>query len=158
MKITREMVKHGRACESEYIKFREAVNKYQADVRIKTRNKSTKKYEKTKKGYLVRTYRNMKSRCCGILKSKAHLYAGLELIDKNEFYAWSLSDPDFMRLFIAYKESDFNLRMAPSIDRIDSKRGYILENMRWITFSENSRLGSMSRHRKRSRYENKSSS
>jgi hypothetical protein len=33
-----------------------------------------KKYEKTPKGYLMRTYRNMKSRVLGIQHKKAHIY------------------------------------------------------------------------------------
>lgn len=105
-----------------------------------------KKYEKTKNGYLMRTYRNMLSRVNGTLKKKAHLYEGLPILDKDLFYFWSKNNPDFNYLFEEYERSGFDLKSAPSIDRKDSLRGYTLDNIRWITFSENSRLGSISKH------------
>lgn len=52
------------------------VNLKQRKYRQKTSNLSTKVYEKTLKGYIVRTYRNTTSRVRGILKKKAHLYEG----------------------------------------------------------------------------------
>ena len=100
---------------------------------------STKIYEKTPKGYLVRTYRNMTNRVKGILKSKAHLYEGLPICDKQEFYSWSLSeDNNYLTLLDDYKISGYLLNLAPSIDRIDSSEGYIFGNMRWVTFESNS--------------------
>ena len=101
-------------------------------------NIHSRTYEKTDKGYLVRTYRNMKSRTSGILKNKAHLYEGLELLDKETFYTWSLNNTDFQRLLEEYRLSGFDFRLAPSIDRKDPNKGYTLENIRWITHSENS--------------------
>jgi hypothetical protein len=47
------------------------------DYRKRTRNRSTRTYEKTPKGFLMRTYRNMQSRVSGVQWRKAHLYAGL---------------------------------------------------------------------------------
>jgi hypothetical protein len=108
----------------------------------------TKKYEKTKKGYLMRTYRNMLFRVTGVLKKKAHLYEGLEILDKDEFYAWSLADKNFNKLFEIYEETNYTHALSPSIDRVDSNFGYTLDNMRWLTHSENSILGSQSHKRK----------
>ena len=89
----------------------------------------------------------MMSRVTGVLKNKSHLYEGKEILDKNEFYEWSLNNEEFIRLFQNYIESGFSIKQAPSIDRIDSSKGYTKCNMRWITHSENSRLGAISRHR-----------
>jgi hypothetical protein len=47
-------------------------------------------------------------------------------------------------MFEIYKSSEFNRKLAPTVDRIDSSKGYSLDNMRWLTHSENSRLGSIS--------------
>jgi hypothetical protein len=105
--------------------------------RIKNENKPTLKYEKTPKGFLVRVYRNMKSRVTGVTKKKNHLYLGLELLDKDSFYEWSLNDPSFLELFKVWTESSYPRRSTPSIDRIDSNKGYTPDNIQWITFSEN---------------------
>lgn len=125
---------------------------YQKKRRLQNGNADTKKYEKTPKGYLVRKYRNMKSRIEGIQWRKRHLYEGLEILDKNDFYEWALNNDNFWELFRKYKESGFQRKLAPSVDRIDSSKGYVLSNMRWLTHSENSRLGSINRHNQRNQH------
>jgi len=114
---------------------------WQRNYRKKTANASTKKYEKTKKGKLVRTYRNMLSRTKGILKKKVHLYGGLPILDKEDFYSWSLENKDFHETFEKWVESGYEKRFSPSIDRLDTSEGYVVGNMRWVTHSENSREG-----------------
>lgn len=96
----------------------------------------------------MRLYRNMKSRVLGIQKEKAHLYLGKELIEKGKFYAWALKDEQFLSLFEAYRQSNYSRRMAPTVDRINSLQGYVETNMRWLTHSENSRLGALSKWNK----------
>lgn len=120
----------------------------QREQRSSTNNASTKKYEKTLNGYIMRTYRNMLSRVRGILKNKRHLYDGLEILDKEEFYSWSMAS-NFPVLMADYEKGGYDMKLAPSIDRIDSSLGYTVGNIRWITHSENSSLGSLSSHRKR---------
>jgi hypothetical protein len=114
--------------------------------RISNGNACTKKYEKTKKGFLVRMYRNMKSRIVGIQYKKAHLYLGKELLDKEIFYNIALNDENFNKLFQEWELSGYNRKLTPSVDRIDSSLGYSVENIRFITHSENSRLGNVSRY------------
>jgi hypothetical protein len=98
------------------------------------------KYErKSKQGFLMRAYRNMQSRVTGVQSRKHHLYVGKELLPRAEFYAWSLADPDFNRLFDAWLAAGHPRRTCPSIDREDSALGYAFGNIRWITFSENCR-------------------
>jgi len=98
-------------------------------------------YDKTKKGFLVRTYRNMLSRVRGIQTEDAHLYEGLEILDKSDFYTWSLSDKSFNDLFDVWILNDSPIRICPSIDRVNTSLGYVFGNIRWITQSENSSLG-----------------
>jgi len=130
---------HGACC-------RQCVNEKQRIQRKENSNKHSKAYEKAPSGYLMRTYRNMLSRTNGVLKSKAHLYFGLEIMSKEEFYSWSLKDEAFLSLFATYKESGWDFKNAPSIDRINTQKGYTRENSRWISHKENSRLGAISRH------------
>lgn len=112
----------------------------QREYRARTGNASTIRYERTKKGKLMRTYRNMQSRVDGILKKKAHLYAGLPIISRQSFYLWAMSSPDFHRLFDRWVESGYRCGESPSVDRIDPEQGYTLNNMRWLTHRENSSL------------------
>lgn len=112
----------------------------QRELRRKRKNNYTVKYEKTKKGFLVRVYRNMKSRVSGIQKKKQHLYAGKPLLDKEQFYSWSIANRDFNNLFKAWEVGGYARKNTPSINRINSSFGYSLDNMEWITFSENCAL------------------
>lgn len=121
--------------------------KYQREYRRKNKNRCTKRYEKTKKGFLMRKYRNMQSRVLGIQYKKAHLYKGLSLLPRDNFYDWALASPEFNSLFQNWENSDYDRRLCPTVDRIDSSQGYVLDNMRWLTHSENSRLGSYDRWR-----------
>jgi hypothetical protein len=107
--------------------------------------KDTKKYEKSKKGFLIRLYRNMKSRIVGIQHKKHHLYKNKELLDKLEFYNWALNNNDFHILFNNWEISGYTRKLTPSVDRIDSKIGYIITNMEWVTHSENSRRGAIAK-------------
>lgn len=81
----------------------------------------------------------MINRVTGVLKNKAHLYEGLPICGKEDFYNWSLSgDNNYLTLLEEYKMSGYLLNLAPSIDRIDSSKGYVFGNMRWVTFESNS--------------------
>ena len=130
------------------MRSQEEKNKYQREYRAKTKNSCTNKYEKTKKGFLVRKYRNMQSRVTGVQKLKAHLYQNLSILDRQLFYKWSLSNKEFKKLFQKWEKSNYERRLCPSVNRINSGKGYELDNMEWITHSENSRLGSISQSRR----------
>jgi len=111
----------------------------------KKHKEACKKYEKTPKGFLMRLYRNMKSRVEGIQKIKFHLYKGKSILNKDEFYIWATGSSKFKLLFKDYEDSNYDRKLAPSVDRINSDKGYNLNNMEFVTMSENSRRGSLSR-------------
>lgn len=123
-------------------------NAKQREYRKATGNAATLKYERTKKGKLMRCYRNMKSRIEGIQRKKAHLYRGKPLLSREDFYQWAMDQLEFHRLFDAWVESGYDRKLAPSVDRRDSRRGYEIDNMEWVTHSENSRRGAVARHTK----------
>ena len=128
---------------------RAARNERQREYRRANGNLCTLKYERTKGGKLMRCYRNMESRILGIQSAKHHLYRGKELLSREEFYEWAMASHEFHRLFREWEESGYQMRLAPSVDRIDSQRGYTPDNMQWVTHSENSRRGATSPHRRR---------
>jgi len=125
---------------------REEKNKWQREYRKKTKNIHTNVYEKTPNGFLMRKYRNMQSRITGVQWKKAHLYQGKELLSREEFLEWANNSPEFWDMFDAYKSSGYDRKLCPTVDRIESDKGYSLDNMRWLTHSENSK------HTRRSRY------
>lgn len=94
----------------------------------------------------MRAYRNMQSRICGIQKEKHHLYKGKTLLSREDFYKWAKSSEKFYILFNIWEQSKYNRKLTPSVDRINSELGYELNNMEWVTHSENSRRGSIHKH------------
>lgn len=119
---------------------------YQRERRKQNGNADIKKYEKTEKGFLMRLYRNMKSRITGVQKQKHHLYEGKTLLSKGEFFDWATSQPEFYNLFTRWVEASYDRKLTPSVDRKDSTKGYEQDNMEWVTHSENSKRGAISRH------------
>ena len=109
----------------------------------KALSENNKKYFKTKKGKVVSTYINMNRRVRGYVKK--HIYEGLEIMSKDDFYKFSLNDDQYNKLHDAWVLSGFDRKLSPSIDRIDGSKGYTIDNVRWITHSENSSQGTKSR-------------
>lgn len=130
---------------------REARNARQKAYRKASGNAATNRYERTKKGKLMRIYRNMLSRVTGVQAAKYHLYRGKSILPKEKFYEWAMNQKRFHALFDAWVASGYDRKLAPSVDRIDSSQGYKISNMEWVTHSENSRRGNLSRHRTRQR-------
>ena len=127
---------------------REEKNRKRREYRKRIGNADSKKYEKTPKGFLMRLYRNMQSRINGIQKQKHHLYKGKTLLSREQFYEWALNHPEYWQLREIWVNSNYERRLTPSVDRVDSDKGYELSNMEWVTHSENSRRGSLSDKRK----------
>lgn len=88
----------------------------------------------------MRSYRNMTSRVTGVQKKKAHLYQGLPILPKADFYTWAKSNPDFWRLYRLWVKSGHMRKLTPSINRIDPDEGYVLGNIEFLTHSLNSSL------------------
>lgn len=121
---------------------------WQREYRKKNNDACTRKYEKTVNGFLMRLYRNMLSRVTGVNSKKKHLYEGKEILSKADFYEWSNNSAEFHKLYLLYKESNYERKFSPSVDRINPDKGYTLDNMEWVTQQENSRRGAVSKHNK----------
>jgi hypothetical protein len=135
--------------KNKYMKTREEINARQRELRKQNNNAYTKKYERTKKGFLMRKYHHMMGRVKGEAWYKCvYLWAGKEILPKSEFYDWAIAQSEFHSLFEQWEKSGHERKLCPSVDRIDSKFGYVIGNMRWITFIENATLGARKRHNK----------
>lgn len=89
--------------------------------------------------FLGSKYDSMRGRIYG--KTVHSKLVGKKLMPENEFMSWcynSVSFHEFMRLYKRWKESGHQRKLAPSIDRIDNKIGYVIGNLQWLTQSENS--------------------
>ena len=126
--------------------MKKSKNELQKEYRAKTNNLATKKYEKTKKGFLMRAYRNMLSRTKGLVKP--HIYKGLSILTREDFYNWAVDNTNFNSLFETWETDNYSRKLTPSVNRINPKLGYTLDNIEWITHSENSRLGTLSKGKK----------
>jgi hypothetical protein len=125
-----------------------ARNERQRIRRKASGNLVTKRYEKTRKGFLMRLYRNIQSRTKGIQKAKFHLYEGKGMyLTRDEFYERYLTNETFNCLFNEWEQSEHDRKLTPSLDRVDSSKGYIFDNLEWVTHSENSRRGAINRNR-----------
>lgn len=84
-------------------------------------------------------YYGIKARSTG---KGTHSYSvdGKKYLSKSSYDKWWKDNREiFLELYKAWKVSNFSNKLAPSIDRIDNKKGYMPSNMRWMTLSENSK-------------------
>lgn len=107
--------------------------------------KRKKEHRRTKEGFLKSTYFNMKTRVEG-RDHKAVSSVGQPILSKAEFFSWALNNPDFHYLYRDWVESGYQMKYAPSVDRIDERFGYELFNMQFVTHGENVRRALHFRH------------
>lgn len=106
------------------------------------------RHSRTRTGFIMRKYNNMRSRIL-LEHEKRHLYPADGLLSKDEFTAWlGIHYMTFDRLFRAWEESGYERRLSPSVDRIDSSKGYTTDNMELVTNSVNCSRGAKNRRPK----------
>lgn len=82
------------------------------------------------------------------VEGKEHgTHKGLAILSREEFYLLFENDPEFLSLFNRWRAafgtlSSPRLRkvvsLRPTPDRRDGLRGYVADNISWLTYSENS--------------------
>lgn len=86
-------------------------------------------------------YSMIKRRCeKGDRKGRAYFVTGKEYLSKDEWNNWCYQDENYMKFMDIYNnwvQSGFNHKKTPSIDRIDSKKSYLIGNLQWLTLSAN---------------------
>lgn len=91
-------------------------------------------------GYLEGKYTHMYMRVKGKTKHHSkHVWMGLPICSRKDFYEWALKDPSFRKLFARSQKNKKNPKLWVSIDRIDNRLGYVTNNMRFTTHQNNSR-------------------
>jgi len=83
-------------------------------------------------------YRGIVNRCIGGHKNRTYHVEGMHYLSWEEYLDWWTENiKDFNHCYSIWVESDYKNKFAPSIDRVDSKKGYTPENMQWLTFTLN---------------------
>ena len=92
-------------------------------------------------GFLTKSYTRMQDRVRGtsIAHNKGN-WKGKPILPRDVFYTWSRNNPEFLRLYKRWFSSDFDRKLTPSVNRMNSSKGYTLDNMEWLTNSQNSGL------------------
>ena len=81
----------------------------------------------------------MQNRVRGLVgKRHIHLYSGLEILKREEFYLWACQSYILYNMFNKWEESNYDRKLCPTVDRINPTKGYTVDNIRWLTHSENS--------------------
>lgn len=85
--------------------------------------------------FLKRTHHGMRRRVEG--KTLYHKGAlGKELCGLEEFLAKYAHSRLVIKLWETWRDSGYALFLTPSIDRVDSTKGYSLENIQWLAWQD----------------------
>ena len=110
------------------------------------RREIVKRYKRTLKGMILERYKEMRCRVEGKRPRGKHRYEGLSICSKSDFLNWSMSNLKLISIYCTWVISNYQRKLSPSVDRINPARGYDLNNIQWITLSENSSKGGKARH------------
>ncbi len=96
-------------------------------------------YKRDLYGRVYVTYQKLRLRCLGRMGRDvtARLYRGLPFLPQSTFVKWTWKTKAYLKLYLAWRESGYSLKLTPTIDRKDASKGYVLGNIRWLTFIEN---------------------
>lgn len=92
---------------------------------------TTARFRRTKRGLVTNLYHK--------LKSRNEVAFSLEYL--HEFS----NCKKFDRLFSEWQRSGYNKNDKPSIDRISNKKGYLMDNIQWLSWAENRHKQTMER-------------
>lgn len=88
-------------------------------------------------------YTNMGLRVNGKTR-REYRVQGTDMLSSKEFMKWcrSLENmKNFYKLWVKWELSGFPRGLTPSIDRIDNLRGYTVDNIQWLTVTQNNKKG-----------------
>lgn len=91
----------------------------------------------TIEAFLSNKYTRISRRVRGKETNRPYLYIGLPILSKEAFNIWARNHPVFLHLYKQWVMCDFDRKLTPSVNRINSKKGYMLDNIEWVTTSQN---------------------
>lgn len=89
--------------------------------------------------FLKRLYVQIKYRTnCSDFSCHKKYYKGLSIMTKEDMLKYN-TNKEFVNLYNNWITSKKNRKLVPTLDRIDSSKGYTVDNVKWKTLSENSK-------------------
>lgn len=85
--------------------------------------------------FLKNLYTQIKYRVTSKTRKQSYLYYGLGLMNKSDFLDY-IHNIDFNNLYDKWIENK-DRKLTPTLDRIDSSKGYVFDNLKWETLSDN---------------------
>ena len=95
------------------------------------------KHKATIDRFLSNLYTRMNQRVQGKNTANPHLFKGKSIMPRDVFKEWAKNHPDFLKLYKQWTNNRFDQRLTPSVNRLESSRGYTLDNVEFVTFSQN---------------------
>lgn len=94
---------------------------------------------KNEPNFFLRTrYTELKQRCINPNRITGKYYYGKKYCSLEEFLSTFLNDSSFLELFKNWQNSNWEYKLCPSIDRVNNSGNYTIDNLQFITHSQNS--------------------
>jgi len=117
-------------------------NKVDVKVNYSKKKEFYNEYDKNRQKYSIK--RIFDHRFNGIQKrsskksKRKYFVTGKKVLSRLEYDKWCKNNmKDFNTIYKNWVNSNFDFKLSPSIDRIDSKKSYLPENMQWLSKSDN---------------------
>lgn len=93
-----------------------------------------KKYRRSPKGLLNKKYNSMRTR--SLDKNRPNILIE-HLCSRKDFLELALNSDDYQRLYSDWVASGYTYGLIPTVDRKDNTKGYLIDNIQFITHAEN---------------------
>jgi len=138
-----EFYKHPKMPDGRVNKCKEC-NKLDVKINYGKKIKQYREYDKHRQKHnrtriFNHRYNQIKQRIEGRATRKYNV-EGKQILSYEEYCVWIKNNIDnFEKLYRDWETSGFDRKLTPSIDRIDNKKSYTADNMRWTSLTVNCR-------------------